>query len=146
MDALQERAKNHLQPLVLGNWPKLDEGGQHLVAAWAVMNTIVRETADPPTQATSKEERLQFFNKMEAPATWSVWIGKYSGAQSGVMNHVGWNEPGDMASDPRVARGGVCRQATGFVMGKLFMLTFSMPDNVGDTRRAMGNPLLSSTI
>jgi hypothetical protein len=137
MSALQERAKKYLRSMVLGNWPQLDERGQHLVATWAAMNTMVRETAHPPTQATSKEERLEFVNKMEAPPTWSVWIGKYSDVQSGVMNHVGWNEPGDIV-DPRF-NGGVCRQATGFVMGKLFMLTISMPDNVGDARQTMGD-------
>jgi hypothetical protein len=137
MSALQERAKVHLLPLVLGEWPELGPDGQSLVAAWSAMNTMVREAAHPPTVATSAEERLEFLTTVEAPQTWSVWIGRYSGTQSGVMNHVGWNESMD-ASPSASSIKGVHRQTTGFVMGKLFILTFSTRDNVGDARRSFG--------
>jgi hypothetical protein len=137
LGALQERAKQYLLPLVVGVWPDLDLEGQHVVAAWAAMNTMIREAADPPTAATSKEARREFLVSLQAPATWSVWIGRYSGSQSGVMNHVGWKEQQDLPLHPLVNKD-VCRQTTGFVIGQLFILTMSAPDNVGDSRQAFG--------
>jgi len=136
MGDLQKRAKRYLLPLVLGDWSDLDTEGQGLVAAWSAMNTMVREAADPPTAATSAEERREFLNSLEAPSTWSVWIGRYSDLQSGVMNHVGWTERRDVL--PGTIVNSVCRQTTGFVMGKLFILTLSTPDNVGDRRQSSG--------
>jgi hypothetical protein len=137
LGALQERAKRYLLPLVVGVWPDLDAEGQHVVAAWAAMNTMIREAADPPTAATSKEGRREFLMNLEAPPTWSVWIGRCSDIQSGVWNHVGWKERQDLPLHPFVNKD-VCRQTTGFVMGQLFILTMSAPDNVGDSRQAFG--------
>jgi hypothetical protein len=79
MSRLQERAKPLVLPIILGCWPKLSKVDAAVVAAWATMFTMVAESADPATQASSQVERKLLMVGGAPPKDWIVWAGNYEG-------------------------------------------------------------------
>lgn len=75
MSRLQERAKDHLIPIVQGQWTDLSNFSD-LVAKWCVMTTMVYEYLDTTTIAISQEERDQLRLGGALSDSWTVWIGR----------------------------------------------------------------------
>lgn len=123
MSGLQEKAKPHLLPHLLGEWPEKDETAQRALSAWMCMTTLVLERAHPPTAYNTPEERLNFRSRMEPAGDWQIWVGHVEGTKwIGTFNHVCLfgriHGKSTDASQPNVAVG----QWTALAMGNLFLI------------------------
>src|SRR5690606_9354269 len=67
---LQEAAKPRLVPLITGGWREISPGDQKILAAWAVMFTMVLELAHDETNTHTLEQRREFSLKLAPPKNW----------------------------------------------------------------------------
>jgi hypothetical protein len=81
MSRIEEKAKDILTPLILGQPVIIDKESQLTIAKWAVLKTIIGEYTDPPTQAIPKEDRKVFMQTEIPPNGWKVFIARYSGKE-----------------------------------------------------------------
>jgi hypothetical protein len=132
MGRLQEQAKPILIPYLSGEWPEIPPEKQRTLAAWVTMATMVFEFADRGTQATRTGDHEHLRLTIEPPANWCIWLGKFKGQHwRSCFNHFGWavnavtvsgeTRPGLQAALVEVADS----QTTAFVLGTLFVQTFS---------------------
>ncbi|MBA3516634.1 MAG: hypothetical protein H0T75_03080 [Rhizobiales bacterium] len=130
MRELQEKAKPYLLRHIAGEWPDLEPGGQAAIAAWATMVTMVIEFADPRTIGVNPAQRLCFKLTQSPPPNWFTWVGNYEGKMWGrVFNHFGIDGNVFRSAENVPTSGALTplfnAQSTAFVIGNLFVLTFS---------------------
>ena len=122
MGKLQEAAKPIIVPLLNDNWDYLGEREQRILAAWAIMFTMVNEFSHPESVAAPQRHRDQFRNTSTIPPDWSVWLGRarFDLGHTGTANHHGAAfVPIEPKGLPKVHY----FQSTGFTVGNLFFLT-----------------------
>jgi hypothetical protein len=132
MSRLQQKAKQHLVPLIADDWSQLSMHTSDILAAWATMYTMVVEFADENTLATENAERIWLRDKGEPPPTWRIFIGRHKGTKwHGVFNHFGFDRLQEQTQDPDhgeqtiIQDTGMRSQCTSFAIGGVFFKTFS---------------------
>ncbi|MBP1207504.1 hypothetical protein JOD97_005584 [Duganella sp. 1411] len=75
----QSTAKRHLAPLMLGEWPRINEDAKKIVAWWATSFAMVREFTHPETVITPQLAREQFRATSMPPPGWRIWMRPYEG-------------------------------------------------------------------
>jgi hypothetical protein len=134
MSRLQTQVKPILLPMLQGRWPEINSPWERrILAAWAVMFTMVVEFADLNTQATSFSEREYLRLVLAPPNGWYVWIGLHKGPlwRAG-SNHFGWANPIMLADErPETLAAALAAhhkptvQCTGWVVGPVYFQTIS---------------------
>jgi hypothetical protein len=121
MSNLQHKAKQHLVPLIRDDWSHIGIAGRAVIGGWATMFTMVNEFADPQTLVTPQDQRDYLRVNRQPPASWCVWIGRYSGFL--------WNKASNhflLAGPPaHPLKQGTQSQSTAFLLDKLFIMTAS---------------------
>jgi hypothetical protein len=135
MSILQSSVKHTLIPHLHGQWPDKGLTDQRILAAWASMFTMVIEFKHAPTIAVPSEQRLYLKNLRIPPDSWCIWIGYYEGdLWRGTFNHFGLNARPILARSVDDIESFVVppntfqAQSTAFVVGNLFIMTFSWID------------------
>jgi hypothetical protein len=77
MGDLQELAKPHLVPMLLGKRVGLYRNGQTAVAAWATMFVMTADFINHDYISISAKERRWFMENQKPPSHWRIWIGKF---------------------------------------------------------------------
>jgi hypothetical protein len=81
MSQVQELAKPYLIPLLKGERPDLSRHAQACLARWALMFTMVFESADFPTMAVHRHDRERMRNHGQLPDNWLVWAVRFQDAE-----------------------------------------------------------------
>jgi hypothetical protein len=142
MSRLQEQVKPILLPMIQGEWPEISSWQRRILAAWAVMFTMIAEFADQSTQSSRFEDRERLRLTLTPPPHWYVWAGLFQPVLWTLgFNHFGWSRPRfvhsyeDVTAIARKLTSGPKEmQSTGWVLGKLYLQSFSsiMPDSKMD--------------
>jgi hypothetical protein len=119
MSDIQNRVKENLSKLVLGQPADFSPGARLLLANWAVMFTYIWEQAEPKLITSSQEERRSFMNGLAPPPGWAVWIGSYSGSK---WRGRSWRRSGYIEG---LGQERVPVQSTTFTPGKIAIHTYS---------------------
>lgn len=135
MGKLQEMAKPVLLPLIRGEWKRLNRRERKILAAWAVMFSMVFEFKDVRTVAVPFYQRDEFRQTLIPPKGWQVFIGTYDGAEwMGKIHHKGalCADRHRLAFAPeRFDPTSSCNtQTTAFAVGRLFILAASTTDPI----------------
>ncbi len=76
MSRLQKAAIPILKPLLNGEWSTLNESECLAISRWAVMFTMVYDTADTSTRSITQAERTFFMQSKTPPGNWLVLVGR----------------------------------------------------------------------
>jgi hypothetical protein len=130
LSQIQAKAKPHLIPLVEGRDAYLGRQAQRQIATWATMATMTGEylSRDPENVAVPQSERTKFMQTSRPLKNWRIWISKYEREEwKGQWRHNSF--PIYPAAEIAEVLTSVKRkpnyQTTSFVVGKLYVHTFS---------------------
>jgi hypothetical protein len=88
MSRLQEEAKPHLLPLILGQSTTLTAEAQTLMTAWIAMFTIIAEHFDLDRVTSTSAQRRYLMNLKRPPDNWRIYIANHRrGAWKGQLIH-----------------------------------------------------------
>lgn len=85
MGQIEDNAKPWALPMIVGNGKSLHETGEHYLATWAVLKTLVTHYASPVSHddwvvpASHYRELYESHEAPKPPAHTRVWIGAYRG-------------------------------------------------------------------
>lgn len=78
MSRLQERAKPHVLPLILGAATAIQPTSLETIAGWCAMSVMTSDNFYPERQAIPQEDRNWLMaHGLPPPDTWKIWIGQY---------------------------------------------------------------------
>ena len=77
MSKLQEDTKPILTPILKGEATSLHRNAQRQLATWVTMTVMVAEFINQDQVAVSSEERQRFFDTVQPPRHWRIWIGRH---------------------------------------------------------------------
>lgn len=79
MSRLQQDAKPHLTPYILGGWSPFSQDARNVVSSWATMFSMVVEFGDEPSAVVPPVEREVFMRDLRPPIGAYVWAGRLCG-------------------------------------------------------------------
>ena len=112
----QSTAKRHIAPLILGQWPRMNEDAKRIIAWWATSFAMVREFMHPELVVTSQLAREDFRRTYSPPPGWRIWMRPYEGYRHLESRHLALEVLGG-AGVPNV----LLQQ---FVAGKIVFVVF----------------------
>ena len=127
MSRVVDRAKPHVERMILGKSFQLDRKEQTDLAAWIGITTVIQELANrlgvpriPP------EERTVLMKTEAPPLSWSIWAARYTGEWWAPMGHyhipMSYSKrPTDDESNPPSGE----LQLTTFTLGELLVHVFT---------------------
>jgi hypothetical protein len=127
MSCVVDRAKPHVERMILGKSFKLNRKEQTDLAAWIGVTTVIQEFANRVgTPRIPPEDRTVLMNTEAPPLSWSIWIARYMGEWWAPMGH--YHIPMSYSKrqtdgDP-VPPGGEL-QLTTFTLGELLVHVFT---------------------
>jgi hypothetical protein len=134
MSSLQTAAKPTLIPLITGKSINLTLERQKILAAWSAMSVICAEYFYPKSAAVSVTNRRWLYQTHTAPNDFRIWIGDFDRKEW--LPHWGHSSLRISASEHEGPQGWtvhpdgtprVNTQTTVFVVGRLFILSYSCP-------------------
>lgn len=79
MSRLQQAAKPHLLPYIMGKWPRPNRLARKVISSWATMFSMVIEFADGPSRIVPLVERNTFSKDLRPPIGSFIWAGRLAG-------------------------------------------------------------------
>lgn len=147
MSKLQEKAKPHLLPLIVGEVTAFDASTQSVLSAWIAMFVMVAEHFNPYTVTTLQRERSYLLGTGKAPfENWKIWIGDFERVNwKGQLAHftVPISSPNHV---PETMDNGLPRpntQTMTFVVGRLFVHVASSVTDIFEDWRLVRPDLLT---
>lgn len=88
MSRVVDRAKSHVERMILGERIQLDRGEQTDLAGWIGITTVIQEYANRQgARRIPPEDRTVLMNTEAPPHTWSIWVARYMGEWWSPMGH-----------------------------------------------------------
>ncbi len=88
MSRVVDRAKSHVERMILGKSLKLNRKEQTDLAAWIGITMVIQEFANRlGARRIPPEDRTVLMNTETPPLSWSIWIARYSGEWWAPMGH-----------------------------------------------------------
>ena len=88
MSRVVDRAKPHVERMILGKSFQLDRKEQTDLAAWIGITTVIQEFANRHgVRRIPPEDRTVLMNTEAPPLSWSIWVARYTGEWWAPMGH-----------------------------------------------------------
>jgi hypothetical protein len=134
MSDLEARAKQYVQPLLMGQTLTLDSLGQSLLALWGMKTAMVLEGIDPPVKrAYTDQDRARLRIDCKIPWRTSVWLA--TSVDPGLFHSSKTRLP---SADAANANPGVLT-TMGFAHLVIQVLTIRVPEDVRPATRITTN-------
>lgn len=127
MSRVVDRAKPHVERMILGKTFQLNRKAQTDLAAWIGITTVIQEfTNRHGARRIPPEDRKVLMNTEAPPLSWSIWAARYTGEWWAPMGHYHLpmsysKRPTD--NEPNPASGEL--QLTTFTLGELLVHVFT---------------------